>query len=87
VITLPLIYALDAGADPAIAQVLDAETPDEDRITWAVEEVRRAGGSARAIADAQRYIAQAVDQLHLFPDSLAKQALVDIASSIVATSK
>jgi heptaprenyl diphosphate synthase len=82
-ITLPLIYAVDAGAGPALAEVLDLRPADEERLHWAIGEVRRLGGAARAIEDAHMRAEHAMAQLDIFPDSSAKHALGEIARFVV----
>jgi heptaprenyl diphosphate synthase component 2 len=78
-ITLPLIYAVDAGADPALSEIIDMRSPDEEHIRWAIDEVRRLGGTDRAMQDARRYAEGALSHLDLFPDSAAMRSLGDIA--------
>jgi heptaprenyl diphosphate synthase len=80
-ITLPLIYAVAAGADGLI-ELLDARPVDEARITWAIGEVRRLG-VARALDDARAAIERALTHLEEFPDSPAKHALGEIARFVV----
>jgi heptaprenyl diphosphate synthase/octaprenyl-diphosphate synthase len=82
-ITLPLIYAVDAGADPALPAIVDMRSPDEERIRWTIDQVRRLGGTERAMQDAQRYAEGALSHLDLFPDSAAKHSLGDIARFVV----
>jgi heptaprenyl diphosphate synthase len=82
-ITLPLIYAVDAGGI-ALAEVLDAVPRDENRIRWALGEVRRLGGADRALADAQRFAENALRHLDEFPDSEPKHALGEIARFVVS---
>ncbi len=81
-ITLPLIYAVDAGGGPALAEVLDMRPIDEERLRWAVGEVRRLG-AARAIEDAHRCADRALAHLDIFPDSSAKHALGEVARFVV----
>ncbi|HJZ50042.1 MAG TPA: polyprenyl synthetase family protein [Roseiflexaceae bacterium] len=81
-ITLPLIYAVDAGAGHALAGLLDARPIDEVRIAAAIGEVRRVG-TTRAMQDARRYAESALLHLDSFPDSPAKHALSQIAQFVV----
>ena len=83
-ITLPLIYAVDAGASARLTSLVDLQPLDDERVQWAIDEVRRLGAADRALADARRYAASALAHLAPFPDSLAKQALTDIAQFVVA---
>jgi len=82
-ITLPLIYAVDAGGGPDLAEIIDLQSPDEERIRWAIDQVRRLGGAARALVDARRYAESAMASLDIFPDSPAKHALGEIAHFVV----
>jgi geranylgeranyl pyrophosphate synthase len=81
-ITLPLIYAVAAGADRALVDLLDARQIDEPQIAWALGEVRRLG-AARAMADARRYAESAPTHLDAFPESPAKHALGEIARFVI----
>jgi geranylgeranyl pyrophosphate synthase len=83
-ITLPLIYAVAAGADGLI-ELLDARPIDETRIAWAIGEVRRLGVQ-RAMDDARAALHRALAYLDEFPDSPAKHALGEIARFVVARS-
>lgn len=83
-ITLPLIYAVDAGASARLTSLVDLQPLDDERVQWAIDEVRRLGAADRALADARRYAASALAYLAPFPNSLAKQALTDIAQFVVA---
>ncbi|MBK9712396.1 MAG: polyprenyl synthetase family protein [Kouleothrix sp.] len=83
-ITLPLIYAVEAGGGPDLAEVIDIQPPDEGRIRWAIGEIRRLGAADRALADGRRYAESALAHLDIFPDSAAKHALGEIAQFVVA---
>jgi heptaprenyl diphosphate synthase/octaprenyl-diphosphate synthase len=83
-ITMPLIYAVNAGGGSALAAVVDEQPPDEARIAWAIAEVRRLGGIERALAEARRVADRAMAHLDSFPDSAAKHALGEIARFVVA---
>jgi heptaprenyl diphosphate synthase len=82
-ITMPLIYAVEAGGGGALAAVVDEQPPAEERVGWAIDEVRRLGGGERALADARRFADQALTHLDSFPDSAAKHALGEIARFVV----
>jgi heptaprenyl diphosphate synthase/octaprenyl-diphosphate synthase len=81
-ITLPLIYAVEAGG-AALAALVDEQPPAEERVAWAIDEVRRLGGAERALADARRYADRAIAHLDGFPDSAAKHAFGEIARFVV----
>ena len=80
-ITLPLIYAVAAGAD-GLVELLDTRPIDEARIAWAIGEVRRLG-TPRAMDDARAALDRALEHLDEFPDSSAKHALGEIARFVV----
>jgi heptaprenyl diphosphate synthase/octaprenyl-diphosphate synthase len=82
-ITMPLIYAVEAGGGAVLAAVVDEQPPAEERVGWAIDEVRRLGGAERALADARRFADQAMAHLDGFPDSAAKHALGEIARFVV----
>jgi heptaprenyl diphosphate synthase len=82
-ITLPLIYAVEAGGGAELAAIVDLQPPDNERIHWAIGEVRRLGAAERALAEARRYAESALSHLDGFPDSTAKQALGEIARFVV----
>ena len=82
-ITLPLIYAVDGGADPALAAIVDAQPIDDARLDWAIGEVQRLGGTARALEDARGYAERAMAHLDSFPDSAARHALGQVARFVV----
>jgi heptaprenyl diphosphate synthase/octaprenyl-diphosphate synthase len=80
VITLPLIYAVDASGDAALAGVIDVQ--DEAQLTWAIAEVHRLG-IAPATAAARSLIDRALSHLEGFPDSLARQVLADMTTFVI----
>jgi heptaprenyl diphosphate synthase/octaprenyl-diphosphate synthase len=82
-ITMPLIYAVEAGGGAALAGIVDEQPLAEQRVAWAIDEVRRLGGADRALAEARRYADQALTHLDSFPDSAAKHAFGEIARFVV----
>jgi len=82
-ITMPLIYAVEAGGGAALAAIVDYQPPDEARVAWAIAQVRQLGGAASAMAEARRYADRAMTHLDGFPDSPAKHALGEIARFVV----
>jgi len=78
---LPLIYAVAAGANELI-ELLDTRPIDEERIAWAIGEVRRLG-TLRAMDDARAALDRALAHLDEFPDSPAKHALAELARFVV----
>jgi heptaprenyl diphosphate synthase/octaprenyl-diphosphate synthase len=82
-ITLPLSYAVESGGGERLAGVFYLQPPDYERVQWAIDEVRRLGAPARALAEARRYADSALGHLAAFPDSPAKHALGEIARFVV----
>jgi heptaprenyl diphosphate synthase len=85
-ITLPLIYAVEMGG-ATLAAVVDDQPPAENRVVWAIQEVRRLGGTGRALAEARQYADRALNHLDRFPDSAAKHALSEIARFVVTRAR
>lgn len=76
VITLPLIYAVDAGGGAELAAAVDAQ--DAAQVDQAIATVARLGG-ARTRDAVQRLAARALERLTRLPASPARQTLEDIA--------
>lgn len=82
VITLPLIYAVDAGADAALLDLLDAPQPSAAQIAWGLAEQARTGGIARAAQDAAQALGRASELLAQLPGGPARQALLAMAEPL-----
>ncbi|NNJ12830.1 polyprenyl synthetase family protein [Chloroflexales bacterium ZM16-3] len=82
-ITLPLIYALEATGSPLLRALIEQDAPDDAAVEAAIAEVRTAGGVDAAMAEARRYIAQAIGHLDVFPDTPARRALIDLTLFVV----
>jgi len=80
IITLPLIYAVDAGGGADLAAVIDIQ--DESRIAWAIAEVQRLGID-RAQVEARRLVERALNYLAPFPDSPARRMLGTITEFVL----
>jgi heptaprenyl diphosphate synthase len=80
-ITLPLIYAVAAGAN-GLTELLDVRPIADERMAWALGEVRRLGAPP-AMDDARAAVDRALAHLDEFPDSPAKYALGEIARFVV----
>jgi heptaprenyl diphosphate synthase/octaprenyl-diphosphate synthase len=80
-ITLPLIYAVAAGAEE-LTELLDMQPISDERMAWALGEVRRLG-VPRAMDDARAALDRALAHLDDFTDSPAKHALGEIARFVV----
>lgn len=82
-ITLPVIYAVEMGASEVVREAAQTFEPSPELVAAAVAEVRRICATKRAFADAERLIANAVKRLAIFPDSAAKDALIELAELVL----
>lgn len=80
-ITLPLIYAVHAGGSPDLAAVVDQHPLDAQRLTAAIDQVRRFG-IPPARARARDYARRAVAALASVPSGAVRSALVALADGI-----
>lgn len=80
-ITLPLIYAVDAGGGADLAAVIDQHPLDAQRLTAAVDQVRRLG-VPRARARMRDHGQRAVAALASVPPGAVRDALVALADGI-----
>jgi octaprenyl-diphosphate synthase len=80
-LTLPLIYTLNNAPKPLRSRMVYAlknENRKKDRVKWIIEQVVEAGGIAYAEQKMESYKAQARDIMEQFPDSPARQALIQL---------
>ncbi len=82
-ITLPVIYAVADGANDVVRQAVQFDRPSADVVAAAVAEVRRVCSTKRAQREAERLVDQAIERLEPFPDGPAKDALIDLAMTVV----
>lgn len=82
-ITLPLIYAAAASDSAHLRGIVESAQPADSEVGVAIAEVKAAGGVDRALAEAQRYIDQAIGHLAIFPPSPAHRALVELAHFVI----
>jgi geranylgeranyl pyrophosphate synthase len=82
-ITLPVIYAVAEGANDVVRQAVQFDRPSADLVAAAVAEVRRVCSTKRAQREAERLVDQAIERLEPFPDGPAKDALIDLAMTVV----
>jgi heptaprenyl diphosphate synthase len=86
-ITLPVIYAVVMGAGPVVREAALADRPSPALVDAAVAEVREICATRRAFADAERLVRQAIGHLDGFPETPAKEALVDLAEFVLRRNK
>ncbi len=77
-ITLPLIYAVEAGGGAELAAIVDHQPQDAPRIAAAVEQVRRQGVPP-ARAAARERSRRAIELLAAVPPGATRDALVALA--------
>jgi geranylgeranyl pyrophosphate synthase len=82
-ITLPVIYAVEDGASDVVRQAVEADRPSPELIAAAVAEVRRICATKRALREAEQLGQQAIDRLDRFPESPAKDGLIDLAMRVL----
>ncbi len=82
-ITLPVIYAVDMGANEVVRQAAQAIEPSPEVVAAAVAEVRRICATKRALADAERLVNNAIERLAVFPESPAKDGLIELAELVL----
>jgi heptaprenyl diphosphate synthase len=85
-ITLPVIYAIDMGAADVVREAAETLEPAPELVAAAVAEVRRVCATRRAQGDAERLIETAIARLDPFPESPAKDALIDLSEFITRRS-
>jgi heptaprenyl diphosphate synthase len=82
-ITLPVLYAIDQGASEIVREAALAYQPSSELVAAAVAEVRRVCATKRAFADAEKLIEKATRRLDIFPDSPARDGLIDLAELVL----
>ncbi|MFQ3633250.1 polyprenyl synthetase family protein [Roseiflexus sp.] len=80
-ITLPLIYAVNAGGCPDLAAVIDQHPLDAQRLTAAIDQVRRLG-IPQARARMHDHAQQALATLASIPPGAVRDALVALADRV-----
>lgn len=82
-ITLPLIYALARTGSPRLRAIAGDGSPTDAEVSAVIAEVVAAGGVDAALAEARRFIGQAIGQLAEFPPSPAHRSLAEIAHFVI----
>ncbi len=82
-ITLPVIYAVEMGAGDIVREAAQAIEPGPELVAAAVAEVRRICATKRAFTEAERLVHAAIERLSIFPDSPAKDGLVELAELVL----
>lgn len=80
-ITLPLIYAVDAGGGAELAEIVDQHPLDTQRLAAAIEQVRRLGVPQARIR-MRDYAQQAIAALAPIPPGVVREALVALAERV-----
>ena len=83
-ITLPALYYLELHPDDQeMASLLDGHFYSDERMDRLVNAIRKSGAIEMSIEEARQYIEFSLETLDNQPDTLEKQALVDLARYIV----
>lgn len=83
IITLPAIFALRYSPDrEEIRRLLDSRSLSQMQAERCIELVNNSGGIEYSLNVAARYVNKAKRQLESFPDSMAKQAMLEVADFI-----
>lgn len=80
-LTLPLIYTLnkvDKETRRKIIYIVKNNSRDTQKVKWVIDTVEEAGGIAYATEKMNQYKKEALDILHRFPESPARQGLEDL---------
>lgn len=80
VITLPLIYAVEASGSQTLAESID--TDDVQVVEWAIEEVRRLGIPPTR-EEAYGVVDRALSRLEIFPETTTRHVLHEIARFVL----
>jgi len=89
-ITLPLIYALEQASERQSAEVrtiLDRGIQSEEEIEFIVQFVKAQGGVDYSLQLVNQYTDQALNALDIYPDSAAKQSLIQLVHYSVKREK
>lgn len=78
-ITLPLIYAVEESGDRWLASVIDAKELDQADMQRVHHAIASSGSVERALGHARQAIERALPLLDIFPESPARQSLVELA--------
>lgn len=82
-ITLPLLYAVEAGVDSDILERLNQPFISDSELHDIQQQIIRAGGLERARDEAERRINAALDILDATPESEAQQVLRSFAAGLI----
>ena len=80
-LTLPLIYTLnhvDKEIRRKIIYIVKNKNKDQEKVKWVIHKVEQAGGIEYAADKMNTYKKEALDILHHFPESPARQGLEDL---------
>ncbi len=86
--TLPLIYlediiANDDALERRFSGLISAEQPHESEIAWLSELIQQSGCAERTLETASGYAAKASRCLDVFPDSSAKDGLLNLVNFVI----
>lgn len=83
--TLPVIYAMqDPDKGPRLIELFEKADVTTDDVAEALELIRSTDSVDRCLSKAREYVDEAVGYMDSIPDSIYKDALLDLASYIVS---
>lgn len=83
--TLPVIYAMqDPDKGPRLIELFEKADVTTDDVAEALELIRSTDSVDRCLSKAREYVDEAVGYMDSVPDSIYKDALLDLASYIVS---
>lgn len=84
--TLPLIYALqhaDNATKRRITYIIKNNSTDRNKVNEVIAYVQQSGGIAYAQEKMKQYKQEAMDLLHTFPESAARNAMVELVDYVI----
>lgn len=84
--TLPLIYTLnhsDKATKRKIIYIVKNQNTDKEKVAEVINIVHKSGGIEYAVGKMKEYQAKAIEILNQYPDTPAKQALVELVEYVI----
>lgn len=85
VVTLPLIYAVQATQNATLAAIAQTPLHDEARVHWTINAIHHAQAGQRALVDAHMYVKHAQQYLEDLPDNNSSRMLGTVVQSVVSS--
>ncbi len=84
--TLPLIYTLlhaDKETKRKIIYIVKNQNTDRKKVDEVIDMVKRSGGIEYAVEKMKQYQKEALEMLHQFPESLARNAMEELVNYVI----